>query len=91
VTKDGHVFLMLGSSGGSRIIIITLETALNIIDYGMAPQEAVDAPRLHHQWLPDSIGCEPVALSPDTLKLLGGMGYKLVEQSNWGRGRKLGQ
>ncbi|MGB8843034.1 MAG: gamma-glutamyltransferase [Aliidongia sp.] len=84
VTKDGHVFLVLGSPGGSRIITITLETALNIIDYGMAPQEAVDAPRLHHQWLPDSIGYEPFALSPDTVKLLGGMGYKMVEQNNWG-------
>jgi gamma-glutamyltranspeptidase/glutathione hydrolase len=84
VTKDGHVFLVLGSPGGSRIITITLETALNIIDYGMAPQEAVDAPRLHHQWLPDAIGYEPFALSPDTLKLLGGMGYKMVEQNNWG-------
>jgi gamma-glutamyltranspeptidase/glutathione hydrolase len=84
VTKDGHVFLVLGSPGGSRIITITLETALNIIDYGMAPQEAVDAPRLHHQWLPDAIGYEPFALSPDTLKLLGAMGYKIVEQSNWG-------
>jgi len=84
VTKDGKVFLVLGSPGGSRIITITLETALNIIDYGMAPQEAVDAPRFHHQWLPDAIGYEPFGISPDTLKLLGGMGYKMVEQSPWG-------
>lgn len=51
VTKNGKVFLVLGSPGGSRIISITLQTALNIIDHGMPPQEAVNAPRIHHQWL----------------------------------------
>ncbi|MEI9982000.1 MAG: gamma-glutamyltransferase [Aliidongia sp.] len=84
VTKDGRLFLVLGSPGGSRIITITLETALNVIDYGMAPQEAVDAPRIHHQWLPDSVSYESLGLSPDTLKLLDGMGYKMVEQTGWG-------
>ena len=84
VTKDGRVFLVLGSPGGSRIITITLETALNIIDYGMEPQEAVDAPRIHHQWLPDEIELEPWALSPDTARILTGMGYKLVPQTSWG-------
>ena len=84
VTKDGKVFLVLGSPGGSRIITITLETALDIIDYGMAPQQAVDAPRFHHQYLPDAVGYEPYAFSPDTLQLLKGMGYKMVEQSEWG-------
>jgi|HubBroStandDraft_1064217.scaffolds.fasta_scaffold00213_20 gamma-glutamyltranspeptidase/glutathione hydrolase len=84
VTKDGKLFLVLGSPGGSRIITIALETALDIIDYGMTPQQAVDAPRLHHQWLPDAVGYEPFALSPDTLKLLTGMGYKMVEQADWG-------
>ena len=84
VTKDGKVFLVLGSPGGSRIITITLETALNVIDHGMAPQQAVDAPRFHHQWLPDAVGYEPYAFSPDTLKLLQDMGYKLTEQGEWG-------
>ena len=56
-----------------------LETALNVIDYGMAPQEAVDAPRLHHQWLPDEIAAEPFALSPDTQTLLQAMGYRIAE------------
>lgn len=84
VTKDGAVFLVLGSPGGSRIITIALETALNIIDHGMQPQEAVDAPRFHHQWLPDTVFAEPFAFSPDTLKLLGGMGMKVTEQSAWG-------
>ncbi|MDU3936370.1 MAG: gamma-glutamyltransferase [Serratia liquefaciens] len=55
VTKDNKIFMVLGSPGGSRIITITLQTALNVIDHGMAPQEAVDAPRIHHQWLPDKM------------------------------------
>ena len=84
VTRDGKVFLVLGSPGGSRIITITLETVMNIIDYGMEPQEAVDAPRIHHQWLPDEVFYEPFALSPDTLKLLGEMGHRLTEQTPWG-------
>ncbi|GAB3627033.1 gamma-glutamyltransferase [Pandoraea terrae] len=84
VTKDGKVFLVLGSPGGSRIITITLQTALNIIDYGMAPQEAVDAPRIHHQWLPDEVYYEAQGLSPDTLARLREMGHKMVEQTPWG-------
>jgi len=84
VTKDGKTFLVVGSPGGSRIITITLETIMNILDYGMAPQEAVDAPRIHHQWLPDEVFYEPYGLSPDTMKILEGMGYKLTEQAPWG-------
>ncbi|WP_267929511.1 gamma-glutamyltransferase [Paraburkholderia sp. ZP32-5] len=84
VLKDGKVFMVVGSPGGSRIITITLETALNVIDYGMAPQDAVDAPRIHHQWLPDEVDYETQGLSPDTLKILQQMGYKMVEQTPWG-------
>ena len=84
VTKDGKVFLVVGSPGGSRIITTTLETAINIIDFGMAPQQAVDAPRVHHQWLPDEVYYEPFGISPDTLKLLTAMGHKMVEQTPWG-------
>jgi gamma-glutamyltranspeptidase/glutathione hydrolase len=84
VTKDGKVLLVLGSPGGSRIITIIVEAVMNIIDYGMEPQEAVDAPRLHHQWLPDQIFYESFGLSPDTIKLLEAMGHKLTEQTPWG-------
>jgi gamma-glutamyltranspeptidase / glutathione hydrolase len=84
VLRDGRVFLVLGSQGGPRIITTVLETALNILDYGMTPQEAVDAPRLHHQWLPDEILVERFALSPDTQTLLQSMGYRISEQSAWG-------
>lgn len=84
VTKDGKIFMVLGSPGGSRIITITLQTALNVIDHGMAPQEAVDAPRIHHQWLPDEVYYEQRGISFDSVNLLKTMGYKMVEQSPWG-------
>jgi len=84
VTKDGKVFLVIGSPGGSRIITTTLETAIDIIDYGMEPQEAVDAARIHEQWLPDVVYYEPYALSADTLKILASEGYKMVQQTPWG-------
>ena len=84
VEKDGRIFLVLGSPGGSRIITAVLETILNIVDYGMAPQQAVDAPRLHHQWLPDEIDYERSGLTAEAVGELGGMGYKLVEQRPWG-------
>jgi gamma-glutamyltranspeptidase/glutathione hydrolase len=84
VEKDGRVFLVLGSPGGSRIITAVLETILNIVDYGMAPQEAVGAPRLHHQGLPDEVAYENSGLAPETIAELSGIGYKLVEQRPWG-------
>ena len=86
VTRDGKTLLVTGSPGGSRIITITLETILNVVDFGMPPQEAVDAPRIHHQWLPDLLYAEPYALSPDTEAVLRGMGYTITEQVPWGAG-----
>jgi gamma-glutamyltranspeptidase/glutathione hydrolase len=84
VLKDGAVVMVLGSPGGPRIITATLETILNMIDYGMNAQEAVDAPRLHHQWMPDALFAEPFALSPDTKALLEQMGYRIQEEKPWG-------
>ncbi|WP_338883276.1 gamma-glutamyltransferase [Xenorhabdus sp. TH1] len=84
VTKDNKIFLVLGSPGGSRIISITLQTALNIIEFNMPPQEAVNSPRFHHQWLPDEVYYEQRGLSKDTLNLLEKMGYKMVKQTPWG-------
>jgi gamma-glutamyltranspeptidase/glutathione hydrolase len=55
-----------------------------VIDYGMTPQDAVGAPRVHHQWLPDEVYYETRGLSPDTLAILHKMGYKMVEQTPWG-------
>ena len=80
VTRDGKVFLVLGSPGGSRISTHVLQTIVNIVDYGMKPQEAVDAPRFHHQFQPDKLFVEPFAVSADTAKVLSDMGYALTDQ-----------
>ncbi|MBZ9761292.1 gamma-glutamyltransferase [Mesorhizobium sp. CA8] len=86
VTKDGNPFLVIGSPGGSRIITITLEAIVNVIDHGMDIQQAIDAPRIHHQWLPDTLYVEPFGLSPDTERLLAGMGYHLdLSDQTWGQ------
>ncbi|THF47525.1 gamma-glutamyltransferase [Allorhizobium terrae] len=77
VTKDGKPFMVIGSPGGSRIITITLEAILNVVDFGMNISEAVNAPRIHHQWQPDKVYYEPCALSPDTIAKLKDMGYTL--------------
>jgi gamma-glutamyltranspeptidase/glutathione hydrolase len=77
VTKDGKVVLVTGAAGGSTIITQVLATIVNVIDYDMNIQEAIDAPRIHMQWLPDKIFMEPFAFSRDTEKLLEGMGYHL--------------
>lgn len=83
VTKDGELFMVTGSPGGSRIITITLQSILNVIEFGMNVQEAVDAPRIHHQWLPDRVLMEPYALSPDTRRILVGMGYDVTGDPGW--------
>ena len=77
VTKDGKPVMVVGTPGGSRIITVVLHTIINVIDYGMNVQEAVDAPRFHQQWLPDLTNVEAFALSPDTRKMLESMGQKL--------------
>ncbi|KAA0119951.1 gamma-glutamyltransferase [Methylobacterium sp. P1-11] len=84
VLRDGKVALVAGSPGGSRIITINAQTLINMLDFGMEPQEAVDAPRIHHQWLPDTVYAEPFALSADTQGILRGMGHTIVEQKPWG-------
>jgi gamma-glutamyltranspeptidase/glutathione hydrolase len=85
VTKDGKAVMVIGSPGGPRIITITLEAILNVIDHGMTIQEAIDAPRIHHQWQPDTVYVEPFALSRDTMRTLAAMGYGFTEQKGWGR------
>jgi len=85
VLRNGRVFLVTGSPGGSRIITITQEVIQNVIDYGMDVQQAVDAPRYHHQYLPDTVYLEPYALSPDTVAILKGEGYTITQQAKtWG-------
>jgi len=84
VTKDGRLVMVVGTPGGSRIPSAVIETISNVIDFGMTVTEAVDAPRVHHQWLPDEIGYEPFGLSADTVARLQAMGDKVVpiEQDN---------
>jgi gamma-glutamyltranspeptidase/glutathione hydrolase len=84
VLRDGKVRMIVGSPGGARIISTVLQVILNTIDFDMAPQEAVDAPRIHLQWLPDVLYAEPLALSPDTRQMLVRMGYRIEEQTPWG-------
>jgi gamma-glutamyltranspeptidase / glutathione hydrolase len=84
VTKDGKPVMVIGSPGGSRIITITLEAILNVVDHGMTIQEAIDAPRIHEQWLPDTVYVERFALSPDTRRLLAGMGHHFTDGKPWG-------
>ncbi len=74
--KDGKPVLVLGTPGGSRIITAVVHTILDLVDYGMGLQEAVDATRFHQQWLPETTNVENFALSPDTRKILEGMGHK---------------
>ncbi len=84
VLKDGKLFLVLGSPGGPTIITTVLNVFLGVVDYGMNIQEAVNAPRFHHQWLPDEIRIERVGISPDTIKLLEGKGHTVKKSGYWG-------
>nr|WP_245635124.1 gamma-glutamyltransferase [Marinobacterium profundum] len=83
VQKDGKNFLVTGSPGGSRIITTTLQVLMNVIDHNLNIQAAVSAPRVHHQWLPDEIRVEE-GISPDTVKLLEGLGHKVSQQAAMG-------
>ncbi len=86
VLEDGKPLLIVGTPGGSRIITTVLEIIVNVLDHGMTLQEAVDAPRIHHQWLPDTLAAEPFALSADTAAALTRMGYHVVPLEVWGTG-----
>ncbi|KQU74826.1 gamma-glutamyltranspeptidase [Rhizobacter sp. Root16D2] len=77
MSRDGKPVMVTGTPGGSRIITVVVHTILNVVDYGMNVQEAVDAPRFHQQWLPETTNVEVNALSPDTRKILTDMGHKL--------------
>jgi gamma-glutamyltranspeptidase / glutathione hydrolase len=77
IAKDGALFMVTGSPGGRTIINTVLETILDVVDFGMNAQEAVDAPRFHHQWLPDRISFERYGFSPDTVAELERRGHTL--------------
>ncbi|WP_225562926.1 gamma-glutamyltransferase [Rhodanobacter sp. DHG33] len=75
VLRDGKPFLLTGSPGSATIISTTMESIVNVIDFGMNVQQAIDAPRMHHQWYPDVVYIEPGLVTPQTQKTLEAMGY----------------
>jgi gamma-glutamyltranspeptidase/glutathione hydrolase len=80
VTKNGELELVLGAPGGGRIITAVLQVLLNVVDHGMGLEQAVRAPRIHHQWLPDEIQWEPFALPPDVRSALVAKGHAIAGQ-----------
>ncbi|AEW86091.1 gamma-glutamyltransferase [Flavobacterium columnare] len=82
VEKEGKLFMVLGTPGGSTIITSVLQTFLNVTEFGMNMQEAVDAPRFHHQWLPDEVVFEPNKFSEHLINNLRGKGYIINEKQN---------
>ena len=84
VLKRGRLFMVTGSPGGSTIISTTLESILNVVDFGMNMQRAVDAPRMHMQWYPDEIFVEPGYLTASTQAALAAMGYRFKLVPAWG-------
>jgi len=85
VTKDGKLVLVLGSPGGPTIITTVTNILIGVVDFSVDIQEAVNAPRFHHQWLPDEILVED-RLSPDTMNVLRSKGHKLRVEHFWGDG-----
>ncbi len=81
VSKNGKPSMILGAAGGPRIITATLQTFLNMGVFGMNAQQAVSAPRIHHQWFPDRLFFDSYGLSPDTQRLLREKGHELSQQS----------
>jgi gamma-glutamyltranspeptidase/glutathione hydrolase len=77
LARDGRLFMVTGSPGGRTIINTVLETILNVVDFGMNAQDAIDAPRFNHEWLPDRIQYERYGLSPDTVAELEKRGHVL--------------
>jgi gamma-glutamyltranspeptidase/glutathione hydrolase len=84
VTRNGKSFLVVGSPGGSRIITTVLQVIVNVIDHGMNVQEAVDAPRFHHQWLPDEIRLERQGFPADVVSALTALGHQTSVQPDMG-------
>lgn len=81
--RDGTLWFAVGSPGGPTIINTVLQVVTNIIDHEMSIQQAIDAPRIHHQWLPDQIVYEPYGLSADTQRALEMRGHKLTERPRY--------
>lgn len=83
VLKDGKLYLVVGAEGGPTIITNVAATIISVVDNGLNIQEAVNAPRFHHQWMPDQIDLED-RISPDTVRLLRAKGHAIRVQHFWG-------
>ena len=81
--KDGSLWFAVGSPGGPTIINTVLQVITNIVDFDMNIQQAIDAPRIHHQWLPDEVAYEPLGLSADTKRALEARGHKFVAKPKY--------
>ena len=81
VEKNGKLFMVVGSPGGSTIITSVLQAILNVYEYNLSMQDAVNAPRFHHQWLPDLITFEPNAFDKTTIDKLKAKGYLINEKT----------
>jgi len=77
ITNDNGFLMAIGSPGGPRIISTVLQVILNVLEFGMNIQEAVSAPRVHHQWMPDQLFVEPWGISPDAASSLQQMGHSI--------------
>ena len=84
VVREGKLFLVLGSPGGPTIINTVLQTLLNVIDFGMTVQQAVDAPRIHHQWMPDKLVLEKSGFAQDVIDALRARGHPIELEKNIG-------
>lgn len=80
---DGSLYFTIGSPGGTTIPNTVLEVITNVIDHGMNLQEAIDAPRIHHQWLPDEIKEEPLGMAGDTRRALEMRGHKFARKRDY--------
>ncbi len=76
VLKDGKLFLVIGTEGGPKIITQVLQVLINVIDHGMNIQQAINAPRIHHQWLPDVVKYEPYGMAQDVMNALKKKGHR---------------
>ncbi len=83
VFKDGNLVLVTGSPGGPTIINTVLQVILNVIDHKMPVAQAVEVPRVHHQWMPDQLSFERYGISADTLALLKAKGHSVVERQSY--------
>lgn len=81
IEKEGKLFMVIGTPGGSTIITSVLQCFLNVVEYGMTMQQSVSKPRFHHQWLPDDVMYEPKGFAPEVIANLKAKGYKPREEN----------